>query len=50
MSPVLQHSGSVSVQCSAEEIMCDSGVDDNGCWIGDYCMSLDSECPPPAGY
>ena len=29
---------------------CDMGLDDNGCWLGNYCMSIESGgCPSTTG-
>merc|ERR1719250_139508 len=31
--------------CVATDMVCDMGMDSNGCWMGDYCMPAGSECP-----
>ena len=43
----------MTIQCGVNEISCDSGVDDNNCWMGNWCLALTEGCPtancePPA--
>merc|ERR1712126_627151 len=33
-------------QCDADSQVCDMGTDMHGCWMGDWCQSLDYPCPP----
>ena len=30
--------GICSAQCPMEDLWCDNGMDENGCWMGNYCM------------
>merc|ERR1712102_131124 len=34
------------MQCMDTEVRCDNGMDQDGCWKGDYCMPEGSMCPP----
>merc|ERR1712241_77664 len=35
-------------ECATTDIIGDMGVDEDGCWLGDYCMPEGSECPAAA--
>merc|ERR1712177_71026 len=32
--------------CPPGDMICDSGMDMNGCWMGDYCLPAGNICPP----
>ena len=36
-------------ECQEGEVVCDSGVSDDGCWLGDYCMAEGTVCPTVQG-
>ena len=29
------------------DVKCDNGQDANGCWMGDYCLPMNNQCPMP---
>merc|ERR1711909_239683 len=33
--------------CASSEVRCDSGMDSNGCWMGDICLPEGNICPHP---
>jgi len=31
--------------CMGNDIVCDMGMDEQGCWMGDYCLAEGAICP-----